>query len=282
MYSASYKKFKHFCRTKGLALDDITEAELTFYLQGLAEQGGSVAKVTHAVAAVSWFSQITDRPDPTKHPLISSIGSMARRAAPPTKHKEPTTIAHRKANRDYARTKGTHVVAHTYALALALYASCSRLSETIVLHRKHIRIHHNYVRLIPSSKTDQFKKGITKYMRKGRSSDLCPVAVFRDWLERPELGKAETAALFPAFRKKEKSISKTTFRENLKVSLKSSGLPPITSHGFRTSSTTASLEGGTKASHLVQCSGWSDQRSMQSYIAQTKRAKLAAAAKTGL
>ncbi len=282
-YSASYKKFRHFCKTEGLALDSITEAEFTFYLQGLAEQGGSAVKVTHAVAAVSWYSWIADRMDPTKHAIISSIIAAARRAAPPIKHKEPATIAHLKAIRDYAKERGTYAAARTYTLAIALYASCSRLSETIALSGRHIKIHHNYIRLfIPVSKTDQFKNGITKYMRKGRSSDLCPVAVFRGWLERPELGKTETAALFPAFWNKENPISKTMFRENLKVALKSSGLPPITSHGFRAGFTTDSLEGGAKASQLVQCRGWADHRSMRSYIARTKRAKLTAAAKTGL
>ncbi len=249
----------------------------------IGRTGGSAVKVTHAVAAFSWYSQIADRPDPTKHSIISSIIATARRAALPIKHKEPTTITHLKAIRDYAKGKGTYAAARTYALALALYASCSRLSETIVLSRRHIKIHHNYVRLsIPASKTDQFKKGITKYMRKGRSKELCPVAVFRDWLDRPELGKTETAPLFPAFRKKERPISRTTFRENLKVALKEAGLPPITSHGFRVGFTTDSLEGGAKASQLVQCGGWADQRSMRSYIARTKRAKLSAASKTGL
>ncbi len=126
-YSASYKKYKHFCRIEGLALDDMMEAEFAFYLQG-----------------------------PAEHQLISSIGAAARRAAPPTKHKEPATIANLKAIRGYAKARGTCTAACTYTLAPALYASCSRLSETIVLQRKHIKIHHNYVRLfIPSSKSDQ-------------------------------------------------------------------------------------------------------------------------------
>ncbi len=142
----SYKKFKQFCKAEGLALDRVTEAEFAFYLQGIADEGSSVA---HMVAAVSWFSHMADRPDPTKHQLISAIVSAARCTAPPTKHKEPATIAHLKAIRDFTKAKNTYSSACTYAIAIALYASCSRLDETVNLRRQHIKIHHNYVRLHP-------------------------------------------------------------------------------------------------------------------------------------
>ncbi len=164
-YAASYKKFKRFCKAEGLALDRVTEAEFAFYLQGIADEGGSVVHVAHTVAAVSWFSQMAEMPDPTKHQLISAIVSAAQRDAPPTKHKEPITIAHLKAIRDFAKAKNTYSSACTYAIAIALYASCSRLDETVNLRIQHIKIHHNYVRLfIPPSKTDQYKGGVTKCM----------------------------------------------------------------------------------------------------------------------
>ncbi len=168
-FSSSYKRFKHFCRTKGITLDDVTEVEFAVYLQDLADSSSSAAPVMQAVAAVSWYSQMAGRQDPTKYQVISAIVSAAKHAAPPTKHKEPVTIEHLKAIRNFSRDKDTYSAACTYTLSLALYASCSRLDETITLRRKHIKIHHNYVRIfIPSSKTDQYKGGVAKYMRKGR------------------------------------------------------------------------------------------------------------------
>ncbi len=84
---------------------------------------------------------------------------------PAVQHKEPVTHDHLLQLQKFAREKQTFVVAHTYILALTLYAGCSRLNNVILLPSRTAKIEKDKVRLfLPKSKTDQMKKGLKKLM----------------------------------------------------------------------------------------------------------------------
>ncbi len=282
-YANWFKQFQKFCLEEDTDVREAGSAEVVSFLQELLNAGKSASSLAQASSAIAWNFKIADRPNPTKSAVVQAVIGAAKRTAPPVKHKEPGFISHLKHLRGVLRKKSTFSNLRTYVMSIVLYTTCSRLDEIIDLKRCHAFPEEWWVRLdLPRTKTDQIRDGNNKFLPIGLDPDLCPRTIFMEWLARPEVGKSAESALFPAFGRPEKSISETTYSENLKLALRNSGLPPITGHGWRSGFASSALEGGADVASVQLCGLWADPKSLQSYVRRTRGAKIATAHKAGI
>ncbi len=82
-YSSCFRQFKDFIESLDVKIEDTTSAKLAFYLQGMVEEGKVASTISQTVAAISWHFLITDRPDPTKHKIVTQMVAAARRLGAP-------------------------------------------------------------------------------------------------------------------------------------------------------------------------------------------------------
>ncbi len=144
-----------------------------------------------------------------------------------------------------------------FQISLMLYVSYSRLDDLIKLKVGHSHLAKKFARLgIPRTKTDQIRGGDRKYMAPAQNPALCPVQHLREWLKHHQVVQHKAGALFPSNRRLFVSISKTTYRENLNMAMKGSGLSKITPRGFRAGFTLAVLEQNVRPSRLQLAGGW--------------------------
>ncbi len=144
-YNLSYQKFHDYCKSEGTDPKKAGSYEVVMYLEKLASENKLAATVMQAVSAIAWHYQMADRRDPTKHKLVTSLVSAAKRSAPAVQHKVPAVLDHLKWLRDQARKSRTFAASRTFVVALTLYATCSRLDDVIALQRQHVSIQSAYV-----------------------------------------------------------------------------------------------------------------------------------------
>ncbi len=256
-------------------VDSVSTAEVAFFLQEMLSDGRASALLAQAAAAISWHFQLSDQDDPVQHKVIRLILSAAKRIAPPVCHKEPAMIGHIRCLGSYAETINTFAAWRTFLISLMLYGSCSRLDDVIALRRCHVSIGNGFVKLtLPRSKMDQIWDSCSKFLAASTDRSVCPVINFGQWLAREEVGQLESDTLFPARWTAARSISKTTFRENLKSVLHSSQLPAISSHSFRVGACSEVLECCSNIEDVQHFGGWAVPCSMQPYIKKTQKRKI--------
>ncbi len=275
IYQAWFLKFEQFCEKSGWPVDSVSTAEVALFLQEMLTDGRASASLSQAAASISWHFQLADREDPVQHKVIRLILSAAKRIAPPVRHKVPAGIDHLRCLRQYACTKDTFVAWRTYLISLTLYGSCSRLDDVIALRRSHVLIGDGFVKLtLPRSKTDQVRDGREKFLAAAADAVFCPVVNFGQWLIRAEVGRASHDALFPSRRTAARAICKTTYRENLKLALKDSGLPVISSHSWRVGAASKALERCSNVEDVQHFGSWAAPQSMYPYLERTQVRKI--------
>ncbi len=270
-YSSCFRRFKDFVESLDMRIEDTTSAELVFYLQGMIEEGKAASTISQTVAAISWHFLIADRPDPTKHKIVTQMVAAARKLGPPVKHKEAAQKRHLQKLLEFREQKGTFTSQRTFLIGLASYAGVCRADDILDLQIKHISIKDHMVRLdIPHTKTDRMRQGNSKYMARATDPKLCPVRNFRLWLDRAEVGKRDTDALFPAKFDPIQPISYTTYSENLAEASKGGGLPRVTPHGFRAGGASAMIEHGATMDQVQLAGSWQDPKSTQVYVERSE------------
>ncbi len=119
-------------------------------------------------------------------------------------------------------------------------------------------------------------------MATAQNLELCLVRNLKEWLKHPQVIKHKAGALFPSNRRPFVSVSKTTYKENLKVALKGSGLPKISPHGFHARFISATLERGVQPNRVQVVGRWGQECSMRPYIKSSKATRLQVAAQCSL
>ncbi len=284
VYRTWFRRFCAFCKKHKLGTEEANGAAVVLFLQELVSERRAASSISQAKSAIAWFFQTAGKADPTQHRLVSSIIAKAKRAAPPVTHKEPTTLEHLHWLQQYAQKKRTYAALRTYTLSLALFAAFSRSDELIDLTVGAVLdiTDASVTIYVPKSKTDQLREGEYKYLPAAVHTTLCPVAAFRRWLKRREIGGKGTDALFPAWKDKSRPISITTFSENLKAALEGSGLPKITGHSHRAGAATKAISNRANIEDVQLLGAWRDPRTLQSYVRRSKERRLEAAKHLGL
>ncbi len=284
IYQSWFRKLCTFCEEHlHVSPHEVTTAELLLFIQDLIDKGRAPSTVGQAISAIAWYFQKADRADPTKHRLISDLVSAVKRTGPEVQHKEPATHGHLLHVQQYAAKMGTYVAARTFAIVLTLYAGCCRLDEVIGLPSSAVKVGKEKVQLyVPKSKTDQTRSGLKKSMYRAQHTTLCPVQTYEAWFQRKEVGRKKGDALFPLQRNWSKSVSETTFRENLEAALAGSDLPRIMSHSHRAGAATDAVQNHATIDQVQLLGGWRDPRSVASYVRRSEAGRAEAAQTLGL
>ncbi|MCP4601465.1 MAG: hypothetical protein GY847_13265, partial [Proteobacteria bacterium] len=87
---------------------------------------------------------------------------------------------------------------------------------------------------------------------------------------------------FPLQRNSRKSVSETTFRENLEAALAGSDLPRITGHLHRTGVATDAVQNHATIDQVQLLGGWCDPRSVASYVRRSEAGRAEASKTLGL
>ncbi len=267
VYSGWFRHFADFCHKHKVKLKNVTPAEVTFFLQEQLNEGKAASSVNQAVSAMAWHYKTADAADPTKNAVVAAMVANAKHSAPPVKHKQPAKREHMVRLYNYAQEMQTCIARRTLALALSCFASMSRTDDLIDITRDTPFFRDTFVRFdLPRMKTAAYAEGDEKFMAKVEGSPMCPCKILADWMERDDVGKGDKDPLFPAHHDLSKSISMTTYSENIQAALQGCNLPRITPHSFRSGAATRGAS-NNMSMHDLQLSGsWKDPRSVLAYI----------------
>ncbi len=168
-------------------------------------------------------------------------------------------------------------------MSLVLLCSCCRLDDIIHLHCREVQFLVDSMRMeIPKSKVDQYRKGHIKIMARSKDPALCPVCTLSAWMKRKEVGKGANDLVFPYGHKASKSTSKSSYRSALNCLQKSSGLPQLTPHRFRSGHISISIGNGSDPLTVMEVGNWSQAMSFQRYVQLDKEGKLQSSKALGL
>ncbi len=259
-----FESFRHLHRLSGAELVD--DAAMLF-IQSLSDQGLGAASVAQAAAALSWEARASDRADPARQKAAQAIVLLAKRRAPPVKHKDPALILHLFHLQEWNRKKHTFMSERTFVLSVLLFGSCSRISDLINLPRDSLLFLSDCVKIrLGKTKTDQLKKNEPKFTRKSSTALPCPYTVIQKWMARPAMLKGDADPLFPKRKQDSEPVSYSCFSENLKSAFVGSSLKPLTSHAFRVGFSTAAANASVPLKNLQLAGLWKSQASLDFYV----------------
>ncbi len=191
-YKNAWNDFSYFCahiaRIQALPASPQTVAD---YLQYLADGASKISTINQRVAAIAFFHRTAGKPDPTIHPLVTTLMQGIRRErvdvrAEEIRQVEPLTrdelfqicIALPEDLRG-KRDK---------ALLLLGFAIARRESELAALNVRDVIFSERGMTVaIRKSKTDQYGEGRKKIIEHLADDFLCPVCALRAWLADAEI-----------------------------------------------------------------------------------------------
>ncbi len=261
------KKFQSFRHLHKLMGADLVDDAAMLFLQSLSNQGLGASSVSQAAAALSWEAKASDRSDPARQKAAQAIVLLAKRRAPPVKHKDPALILHLFHLQEWHRKKGTFMSERTFPLSLMLFGSCSRISDLIDFPRDSLTFLPNCVKIrLGKTKTDQLKRNEPKFAPKSSTTLPCPYTVIQTWMARPDVLKGSSDPLFPRAARGCESVLDGCFNDNLKSAFIGSSLKPLTSHAFRVGFSTAAANASVPMKNLQLAGLWKSQASLDFYV----------------
>ncbi len=149
--------------------------------------------------------------------MVQQVISAARRIPRNIKRAEPTEIGHLEWIAKWAQRSKTFASQRTFALSLALFFTCSRLSDLRTLPRGALFMDENCVEFHTGRmKNNQYQRDVNyKHMFSSKNPELCPVRHFKNWLQHPQCIQEEAAPIFQSTNDKWKPVTESCFRDNL-------------------------------------------------------------------
>ena len=193
-YKNAWNDFSYFCaniaRIQALPASPQTVAD---YLQYLADGASKISTINQRVAAIAFFHRTAGKPDPTIHPLVTTLMQGIRRERVDERAESVRQVE------PLARDELFHICIalpddlrgkRDKALLLLGFAIARRESELAALNVRDIAFSERGMTVsIRKSKTDQFGEGrkkIIEHLAEG-SEFICPVCALRAWLEAAEI-----------------------------------------------------------------------------------------------
>ncbi len=196
-YKNAWLDFEYFCahiaHINALPASPQTVAD---YLQFLADGAHKISTINQRVAAIAFFHRTANQPDPTIHPLVTTLMQGIRREraderAEEIRQVEPLTrdelfqiciALPDDLPNNSLRSK------RDKALLLLGFALARRESELAALNVRDITFTERGMTVsIRKSKTDQYGEGRKKIIEHLSEDFLCPVCALRAWLADAEI-----------------------------------------------------------------------------------------------
>ncbi len=234
-YNRWLKQFQQFCTKVHTDWTEATHPEVAIFLQSLVHRGLAGTSVAQASAAISWAMQVADIEDRTKHRMVQHVIQAARRIPRNIKRAEPTEVEHLEWIKHWADNARTFASQRTFTLSLALFFTCSRLSDLRSLPRGAVFMDDSCIEFHTGRmKNNQYQRDVHfKHMFPSKNPELCPVRHFKAWLQHPQCIQEAAAPIFQSTNDKWKPVTESCFTDNLKAAQKASRLPRITGHSHR-------------------------------------------------
>jgi len=282
-YKADLANFKAWCVERKLDPMPSTPEVVGAYLAD-AGRGYALSTLRRRVAAIARAHRIAKQPLDTRHPAIrETLRGIGRTHGEPPRRSAALTTGDIKR---LLRTCGDDMVGiRDQALFLVCFAGALRRSELVELDVEHITPTPEGVRLlIVRSKTDKEGAGAEIGITNGRSTDTCPVAALRRWLEHAEIKSG------PIFRKVDRwgavhasRLDPDAVRQVLKKRAAQAGMTgtiwePVTPHGMRAGFVTTAYKNGVPDEEIM---GHTRHRSLTTMRGYVRRAKLDTASPAG-
>ena len=282
-YDSALKHWTTYATSHALPLLPVSPIDLGNCLSALADSTGSLSTITTVVAAVA--RQHWDRflPSPTENFAFRRLlQGFKRFLSKPPKPKSPLTPEILSSAialvRDSGRLQEWRTVVR---MCLAFYAGC-RWSDAIVLKTTHLSFESEGVSiLIPRSKTDQFSRGESVFIRYAEHS-ACPVQLLVDYLRRLNYGERE-GFLQPRIRTVKgvqsgifnTQVSYSTALSDLRLLLASLGMnldpSKFGEHSGRRGGATAASDAGVDWTDLMSHGRWKSIATPLGYLANSRR-----------
>ncbi len=265
IYLRQIVQFAEWCATHDIKVHNNVSAITAAYLAVLCQTGATKSQVESSRAALKWFYGLfSGDPRATESPLAGALTATVRRAAPPVEHhlrctREELGDMLAFGFREGASPRDIRAGA-LFPFQFALYL---RVSELAGIRRSNVTIDAQGLRLrIPSAKTDQEKKGLSRPVARSESA-LCPVSALERWLS-----IAPTSPfLFPSLSNPAMHMSEDSVRKELKRVSSASGIHRhLTPHSMRGGAATAALADGVPQAAVMTAGRWKSTSAFEAYV----------------
>lgn len=269
------------------------ESFLSLYLQSVADSAKSKSAVEEAVNAISWAHQMAGVPSPTESTFVkSAVQGLQRKLAKPVVKKLPVTVSMLEAIVDNAERSESLADLRLATACIIGYAAFLRFNELVHIRAKDIKIEEEFMSIqIPSSKTDQLRKGTEVVVSRTRSK-LCPVSIIEKYMARTGMLQSDSRFMFRPIIKSVRGeklresgcLTYSRLRECFKAKLDELGFPSqqYGLHSLRSGGATAAANGGVPDRLFKRHGRWQSETAKDGYVEDSLKARLSVTDSLGL
>ena len=188
-------------------------------------------------------------------------------------------------------TRKTHCI---HVFCFLRFAGFLRIGELMRIQIKHLTFNKDHMTIfIPEAKTDKLREGETVFISR-LNQQMCPVAITERFTQLVKLGENPNDSLISRLAKTKRGhkaqgkyqLSYSRIRDNLKEMVETV-LPDKTCkqyslHSLRSGGASIASENGISDRLIGKHGRWSSSSSRDTYIKDSKRARLSVTARLGL
>lgn len=194
-YRYQCARFEAWCEEYGLVPLPAAPGTVALYLTAWADDGGTVASLAQALAAISEAHSALGHPSPRKAPEVREVwkGIRRRLGTAPARRVAPVVVA--ELRQLVSVLDETRIGRRDRALLTLGFAAALRRSELVALDVEDLRFTPDGLEtLIRKSKTDQDGAGALVGVPFGSDPATCPVRTVRAWFEDATIGEGPAIA----------------------------------------------------------------------------------------
>lgn len=268
-YRYQWGRFEAWCEGYAFVPIPAVPATLALYLTAWADEGGSVASLAQALAAISEAHSTLGHPSPRKAPEVREVwkgirrrlGSAPRRRVAPVIVDELRQLA--------GVLPDTRIGRRDRALLTVGFAAALRRAELVALDAEDLRFTADGLEvLVRKSKTDQEGEGALVGVPFGSDRATCPVRSVRAWLEEAAITEGPVFRAISRHGRLGRRLSDRDVARIVKRTALRAGLDPASyaGHSLRAGLATSAAKAGKRDRAIMKQGRWRSRAMVDRYV----------------
>ena len=272
-YQSDFNDFILFCSNNGFRSIPTEPKIVSLYLTHLSTNEAKMSTLKRRLVSIGVIHKLKGHYLDTKHPsIIENIMGIKRRKGSIQKSKKPILISNLKQIIDVIDQQNKEEIKkfRDRSIILIGFSGGFRRNEIVSLDYDDLDFVPEGLKInIKRSKTDQFGQGFTKALPYFDSSQYCPVASLKKWLE---LSKIVSGPVFRRFVKglklSENRLTDQTVALLIKEYLNLTGIDSknYSGHSLRSGFATSAAESGAEERSIMAMTGHKSTEMVRRYI----------------
>ena len=268
-YRYQWARFEAWCEQYGFVPLPAAPGTLALYLTAWASDGGSVASLAQALAAIGEAHSVAGHPSPRNAPEVREVWKGIRRRLGTAPRRRVAPVVVDELRQLVGVLADTRIGRRDRALLTIGFAAALRRSELVALDVADLRFTLDGLEvMVRKSKTDQEGEGADVGVPFGSDPATCPVRSLRAWLEDAMI---EGDAVFRSVNRHGRVGSRLSARAVARIVQRTAlaaGLDPAlyAGHSLRAGLATSAAKAGKRDRAIMKQGRWKSRAMVDRYV----------------